>query len=102
MRDTLRGNKTLVRCFIVLNGAKIHYADSRFYEQLEGRPDDVALANRYWETFKPNNEDDRQSLEIVADCALYFPDWKTFPTIPFESMKQWATEQHNAVRGSDG
>lgn len=89
MRDTLRGNKTLVRCFIVLNGAKVHFADSRIYEQLEGRPDDADLAIKYWETFEPGTEDDRRSLEIVADCALYFPDWKTFPTIPIESLVQW-------------
>ena len=89
MRDTLRGNKTLVRCFIVLNGAKVHYADSRIYEQLEGRPDDMALAVKYWDTFEPKTEEDRQNLEIVADCALYFPDWETFPTIPFASLVQW-------------
>lgn len=101
MRDSLRGHKTLVRCFIVLNGAKIHHADGRLYEQLEGRPDDAALASKYWETFTPSNEEERRHLEVVADCALYFPDWKTFPTIPFESMKQWALEQEAAARTGD-
>lgn len=89
MGDTLRGNKTLVRCFLVLNGAKVHYADSRIYERLEGRPDDANLAIKYWETFEPKSEDDRRSLEIIADCALYFPDWETFPTIPFETLVKW-------------
>lgn len=89
MRDTLRGNRTLVRCHIVLNGAKAHYADSRIYERLEGRPVDTSLAKAYWQTFKPKNDEDRRSLEVIADSALYFPDWKTFPTIPFESLVLW-------------
>lgn len=89
MRDSLRGNRTLVRCHIVLNGARVHSADSRIYEMLEGRPDDHALATSYWQPFDPQSEDGRKSLEVIADSALYFPDWETFPTIPFETLVRW-------------
>jgi hypothetical protein len=89
MRDSLRGNRTLVRCHIVLNGARVHFADSRVYEKLEGRPDDHALATSYWQQFDPKSEDDWKSLEVIADAALYFPDWATFPTIPFETLARW-------------
>jgi hypothetical protein len=89
MADSLRGNKTIVRCLLVLNGAKVHFADSRIYERLEGRPDDVSLAMQYWQAFDPKTAEDRRSLEVLVDGALYFPDWKTFPTIPTESLLAW-------------
>lgn len=98
MRDTLRGNKTLVRCFMVLNGAKVHFADTRIYERLEGRPDDIALAVRYWETFEPKTESDGKSIEMVADCALYFPDWKTFPQSSDESLIQWQQDNQPPLK----
>lgn len=92
MADSLRGNKTLVRCLLVLNGAKVHFADSRIYEQLEGRPDDKSLAMQYWQGFDAKTDDDRRYLEVLVDGALYFPDWKTFPTIPTESLLAWQTD----------
>ena len=89
MADILRGNKTLVRCLLVMNGAKIHFADSRIYERLEGRPDDRDLAISYWQPFDPKNDEDRRHLEILIDGALYFPDWQEFPTISTESLLNW-------------
>ena len=89
MVDSLRGNKTIVRCLLVLNGAKVHFADSRIYERLDGRPDDKSLAMQYWKAFDPRTDEDRRSLEVLVDGALYFPDWKTFPTIPTESLVAW-------------
>lgn len=89
MADSLRGNKTIVRCLLVLNGAKVHFADSRIYERLEGRPDDKSLAMQYWQSFDPKTDEDRRCLEVLVDGALYFPDWRTFPTIPTESLLAW-------------
>ncbi len=97
MADILRGNKTLVRCRLVQNSAKIHFADSRLYEQLEGRPHDKVLATRYWQAFAPKNDEDHRNLEILFDGALYFPDWKTFETIPMDSLRAWQIDNPPAL-----
>ena len=52
----------------------------RIYERLDGRPDDNSLAMQHWKAFDPRTDEDRRFLEILVDGALYFPDWKTFPT----------------------
>ena len=88
MRDTLRGNNTLVRCRIVLNGATLHFADSRVYERLEGSPDNT-VAMAYWRRFDPKTDEERRNLEILADAQLFFPDWRTFPTLSVESLLEW-------------
>lgn len=99
MRDILRGDKKLVRCYVVLDGGHFHLADSDIYERLEGRPDDANLARTYWETFKPKDSEETRRLEILAGSALYFPDWQTFPTIPFERLISWTIDnppkEHN-------
>jgi len=89
MRDILRGNKKLVRCYIIANGANVHFADSEIYERLEGRPDDKVLARTYWENFTPKNNSENKRMEVLADSALFFPDWQTFQTIPTENLVNW-------------
>lgn len=89
MADSLRGNKILVRCFIILDEAKVHFADSRIYEQLESRPEDKNLAIKYWQTFDRRNDSDNRHLEILVDAKLYLPDWETFPTISKDSLIAW-------------
>lgn len=76
-----RGNRKLVRCQVVLNSAKFHHADVDIYERLTGRPDDVNLAAKYWEEFKPVTQAEFDRLEVIADSMLYFPDWKNFPLL---------------------
>lgn len=100
MRGILRGNNTLVRCYVVMNGARVHFADCDVYERLEGRPDDTTLARTYWETFQPQENEQVKRLEVLADNALYFPDWETFPTIPIESLVNWTRD--NPPNGNGG
>lgn len=82
--------KTVVRCHIVSSGAKVHIADMGLYEQLQGRPDDRDLAMKYWQEFTPQTVEDFDRIEIVAQSALYFPDWESFPQIPIEVSKLYA------------
>jgi hypothetical protein len=89
--DMFRGNRTLVRCYII-NGGRYHYADVSIYEQLEGRPDDIDLANKYWQTFKPSTPEEFSRLEVLADSSLYFPDWQTFPRLDFKVLTKWNVE----------
>jgi len=98
MNDILRGNKKLVRCFIVSNNTKIHFADNRIYEQLENNPDDKNLAIRYWQTFDYQKNNSSHNLEILVDGPLYFPDWETFPTISQDTMMSWQVDNMAAPK----
>ena len=89
MNDTLRGDKKLVQCFIVSNNTKVHFADSRIYEQLENKPGDKNLAIRYWQTFDYQKNNNSRDLEILVDGPLYFPDWQKFPTISQDTFISW-------------
>lgn len=87
-----RGERMIVRCYLLLSSGRYHFGDIDAYERLEGRPDDDALANKYWETFSPATEADRTRLEVVADSALYFPDWQEFPTLDQNSLVSWMND----------
>lgn len=89
-RDALRGKNEIVRCLLVMNGAKVHFADMELYERLEGRPDDRELAASYWKDFEPRNDAERLRLEVVCESALYFPDWASFQKIPSEDLVLWS------------
>jgi hypothetical protein len=95
--NMFRGERMLVRCYLVLNGGRYHYADISLYEQLEGRPDDLVLAQKYWETsFNPESEDEHFRLEVLADSALFFPDWDTFPTLSEEALIKWSEDNSSS------
>jgi hypothetical protein len=88
-RDSMfRKPRLLTRCHIAGAG-KVHWANVQLYESLEGRPDDEQLARQYWQTFSPTTPEDVQHLEVLANTALYFPDWKSFPKVSNESLIQW-------------
>lgn len=98
MRGILRGNKLLVRCYIVADGANVHFADAAVYERLEGRPEDESFAIKYWNTFVPKTEDERMRLEVVTDCKLFFPDWQTFPRINVKDLAPWGENYSRGAR----
>ena len=77
-----------VRCRLVGDGG-VHYADIRALHQIEARPGDLTSVRKYWQTFTPASESDQQSLEILTERALYFPDWQTFPTLRDEVLEAW-------------
>ena len=87
-----RGNRCLVQCHLVLNGGTYHFADVDVYERLEGQPDNQKLAHKYWEEFQPTREEEFQRLEILADSALYFPDWRDFPILEDQHLLAWSLD----------
>jgi hypothetical protein len=95
-----RGARKSVRCHFVLNGGRYHFADLGVYEALEGRPDDIPLAEKYWSRFEPANVDEQNRLEILADSALYFPDWQDFSTLDDDVLLRWQKDNPPAGRGS--
>ena len=76
-----RRKRILTPCYTILTDSSFHFADVEIYERLEGSPDDAALAKTYWGTFIPANSTQASSLEVLADCALYFPEWRSFPNL---------------------
>jgi hypothetical protein len=87
-----RRPRRLVRCLLIRNGGRYHFADVGRYESLEGRPDDEALAHQYWTTFAPQTTQERERLEVLADSALYFPDWKEFPILDDGVLIRWSLD----------
>lgn len=88
MHSMFRRPRSLVRCRLAGTGT-MHFADVGLYEQLEGRPDDAGLARRYWQTFEPKTVAEAARLEVLANAALYFPDWREFPKVSDEVLLEW-------------
>ena len=88
-KHMFRDKREIARCLLVRSGSAYHFADVGLYEQLEGRPDDEALARRYWQDFVPREAVEYLRLEVLADSALYFPDWKTFQRLDDISLTHW-------------
>jgi hypothetical protein len=89
-RDFFGQERLLTSCYVIRNSGRYHFGDIRIYETLTGQPEDTALAFKYWEkSFIPTNIDDHKHLEILADSALYFPDWRTFTKIDPTTLVNW-------------
>ncbi|NMG04803.1 hypothetical protein [Azoarcus taiwanensis] len=97
-----RDSRRLVRCYLIRNGGRYHFADVDVYERLEGRPDDRVLAAKYWELFQPKTEDELHRLEVLADSALYFPDWQEFPTLDDRVLMRWSLDNPTPQREERG
>lgn len=93
MNAMLRGNRQLVRCQLILNSGKYHFADVDIYDQLSGRPDDENLAMKYWQEFNPVAQPEWQRLEVIADSMLYFPDWPGFSVLDPDVLIRWQNSQ---------
>ncbi|MEQ8417387.1 MAG: hypothetical protein RIB71_23075 [Imperialibacter sp.] len=87
-------NKVIERCYLILSSGYYHYGDVRIYEELTKNPENIALAETYWNTYFPSN-DDYTNLEILADSCLYFPEWKEFKEIDKESMVSYSKKYLN-------
>jgi hypothetical protein len=79
-----------------LSSGRYHFANVDIYEKLEGRPNDVALAREYWTTFNPTTPEERANLEVLADSALYFPEWREFPKLDEAELIAWAAGELRA------
>jgi len=94
--------RTLARCYLLLSSGKYHYADVSVFEDLTRSPDDRSLAERYWRTFQPRTVEEGFQLEVLADSALYFPDWEEFPEVPEKSLGAWNETYGGLRHRSDG
>jgi hypothetical protein len=59
----------------IIHGALVHKADSNFLDSSQNEWE--ASAKAYWSSL----ETDEPIFEIVVQGCVYFPDWKTFPTL---------------------
>lgn len=87
-----RMQRRLCRCHLV-GGGSIHTADVDIFDRLQGRPDDEALARRYWHPFLPSSEAERFRLEVLTSSALYFPDWESFPRLRDDALLAWQRDR---------
>ena len=71
---------------------KLIGSNGDIYERLGGYPDDRKLASKYWEVFQPRTQTDLYRLEVLADSALYFPDWREFPTLTHDVLSAWSLD----------
>jgi hypothetical protein len=76
----------IVRCYLILSSGIFHYANIKEYESSAScYNSDKCVekhAHKYWEEFAEGNFLNT-GIEVLADSALYFPDWKTFPRINY-------------------
>lgn len=77
-------DRRLVECYLVRSSGRYHYADVGYFEQCARGKRDEKLAHAYWSDNAERVPDDR--LEILADSALYFPDWRSFPSVDADSL----------------
>lgn len=89
VKEMFRDDRKLVRCHVVLNGAKFHHGDVDIFDRLTGRPDDENLAASYWKEFKPVTPAEFNRLEVIADSMLFFPDWEEFPILSPDVLIDW-------------
>jgi hypothetical protein len=80
-------SRRMVRCHLILSSGVYHCADLRHYEQCALGLHDETLAHDYWKG--PPSDLPVDTLEIIADSALYFPDWDTFDEIDFAGAGAW-------------
>jgi hypothetical protein len=81
--------RRLERCFIVESTGPVHWADVTIFEKLCSDPMNVALAESYWNQFFPKDDKEKENLEILGDCNLYFPEWSAFPAFNMQDLGKY-------------
>lgn len=79
----------VVRCHLIMQFCKIHFADMGIYEKLDGGALKPEIARQYWAEFVPKNPDEESRLEVLVEGDLYFPDWQSFELIDKNSLGLW-------------
>lgn len=86
------GDRRLVRCFLILSQARYHYADVRDYEAAAPHGPSEAHARSYWQDYNPERIP-VDVTEVLADAALYFPDWRSFPQLELADLALWERDR---------
>ena len=92
-------NRCLARCFIIRSGGFFHHADVEIFELLAHDAQNRNLAYQYWQTFHPSSPAEVTRLEVLANSALYFPDWQEFPEVDVEALALWNAHHGGKRRG---
>lgn len=81
-------DRRLVKCYALLSSAKFHFADIRLYEEAAMGNLSEAIAERYWEDYD-KAVTPREHVEVLADAAMYFPDWREFDELSAADLTNW-------------
>lgn len=79
----------VVRCSLIKQFCKVHFADMGIYEKLDGGALKPEVARQYWMEFVPKTPDEELRLEILVEGDLYFPDWQSFDVIDQNALGLW-------------
>jgi len=78
---TWQDTRILTRCYLILNSGKYYFANIKEYEKAAKENDENLIkqyAVRYWGKGFSEAKYLDERIELLADSALYFPEWKTF------------------------
>ncbi len=74
--------RRIEKCYLILSSGRFHYANIEEYEKStrsDSQADIENNAHRYWQEFREGKFCNTK-IEVLADSALYFPDWENFET----------------------
>jgi len=80
--------RILTKCYLILSSGKYHFANINLYEKSAKENNENLIkqyARSYWEGFTEADAGD-EKIELLADSALYFPDWNNFPKIELANL----------------
>lgn len=78
----------IVKCYLILSSGKYHLANISEYEEATKKNAISTIeeyARSYWEGVTEADTGDKR-IELLADSALYFPDWNNFPKIELANL----------------
>jgi hypothetical protein len=78
---TWQDTRILTKCYLILNSGKYHLANIKEYEKAAEENDENLIkqyAGRYWGKGFSEAKFLDERIELLADSALYFPEWETF------------------------
>ena len=85
-KKELKDNYIIVKCYLILSSGIFHFADITKYEEAIYNADVIKeYAHSYWKGFSCASDLDKK-IELLADSALYFPDWENFPKIELDNV----------------
>lgn len=95
MKDWGWQDRMLVRCHILTTTGCLHAAFVSNFEELARNNSLTEFADRYWtETPSLITDKNKNNIEILADCALYFPDWVDFDLLDTKGLLAAQEEFH--------
>ena len=83
---------------MILSQGRFHYADITQYENCAQQNNGgEEYAHLYWKKFVEGNFD-LSEIEVLADSALYFPNWETFGRVTISGARPMIDAQGNLMK----